>query len=76
MPEKTASKRFSTKKCPECLTPLPLSAQRCTACNNRVGPVNSIGIAKKPVDWIAYLMAIVAVGAFCGFMWFLYHHHN
>ena len=61
-----------TKRCPECFTNLPVDADRCTSCNQKVGKVTESGLAERPVDWMSYISAIIAVGAFCYFMWWLF----
>ena len=61
-----------TKRCPECFTNLPVDADRCTSCNQKVGKVTDSGLAERPTDWMSYIMAIIAVGAFCYFMWWLF----
>lgn len=53
--------RLVSKKCPWCMVYLPLDAKVCHACQKRVGPVDRMGMAKKPVDVKAYVMAAVAV---------------
>jgi hypothetical protein len=55
--------RFSTKKCWECFTHLPLNATVCNVCKKKVGKVNKFGIAEKPTDWKAYVI--------CGFAFLL-----
>lgn len=62
-------KTFSTKKCYECLTHIPLAATVCNVCKSKVGEVDRNGIAKKPIDWKAYLGFIVAAGLLAGFIW-------
>lgn len=68
-PRESSGKRFSTKKCYECLTHLPLQAKVCTACKARVGPADRNGIAKKPVDWRSYAVFAVALAVLVGFIW-------
>jgi len=52
---------FSTKKCWECFTHLPLNAAVCNVCKKKVGKVNRYGIAEKPTDWKAYIIAGFAI---------------
>jgi len=66
------SRGFSTKKCPYCFTYLPLYATRCDGCHKRVGAVNRLGFAAKPVDWMGYLSAIVAIAGFGVFIWWAF----
>lgn len=63
---------FSTKKCPWCFTHLALDAVRCDACHKRVGEVDKLGFAKKPVDWAGYFVAAVAIAGFCLFIWWAF----
>jgi phage FluMu protein Com len=72
MADEQIKTRYVSKKCPECLTPMPLNANRCTACNQRLGEINKIGIAKRPVDWLSYVYAIAAVGALGYFTYWLF----
>ena len=62
-------KIFSTKKCYECFEHLALDAVECPSCKSRVGPVDRNGIAKKPVDWISYVIFVVAFAALVLFVW-------
>jgi hypothetical protein len=65
-------KSYRTKRCPNCNTNLAVTAIRCDGCGRTVGEVNEHGIAKKPFDWKGYLMAVIAVGAFCVFVWWAF----
>ena len=60
--DRTASqeKVHISKKCPECYHYLPLEARRCDACGARVGKVDKYGSARRPTDWKAYLICILA----------------
>jgi hypothetical protein len=61
-----------TKKCPECYAHLPLQARVCTVCQAKVGQVNKLGFAGKPVDWKGYLLAVVSIAGFAIFMWWAF----
>jgi hypothetical protein len=63
---------YTTKKCPNCYTYLPLRARACISCHKRVGDVDKLGFAQKPFDWRAYLLAAVAMAAFVIFMWWAF----
>jgi hypothetical protein len=63
---------YTTKKCPHCYTYLPLHASVCTSCHKRVGDVDKLGFAQKPLDWRAYLLAAVTMAAFVIFMWWAF----
>jgi predicted nucleic acid-binding Zn-ribbon protein len=58
----------ATKKCPYCSSYVKLNADRCDACNRRIGPANAYGIAKKPVNIMSYMVAIVAVAGLAAYM--------
>lgn len=61
--------RFTTKKCYECLTHLPLDATVCYACKAKVGKVDRNGIAEKPTDIKAYVIAAAAFVVLVVFLW-------
>ena len=50
---------FSTKKCYECFTHLPLDAEVCPSCKKKVGKANKIGVAEKPTDWKGYFICLL-----------------
>ena len=60
---------YMTKKCPHCYVYLTLSASECYVCKAKVGDVDSIGFAEKPVNWLGYVVAGVAILVFVVFMW-------
>ncbi len=63
---------YTTKKCPFCYAHLPLDAQACSACKNKVGDVDKLGFAVKPIDWRAYLVAAVFTVGFAFFIWWAF----
>ena len=67
-----ANEEFTTKKCPECFTYLPLEVEKCSSCGIRVGPVNKFGMASKPFNWGAYLACIVAWLALGIYVWWAF----
>ncbi|MGD8542817.1 MAG: hypothetical protein PVI39_11045 [Desulfobacteraceae bacterium] len=67
-----SSVHFTMKKCPECLTELPLEATRCEACRRKVGPVTAYGHAKKPIDWKAYGLCLLAWSALGIYVWWAF----
>jgi hypothetical protein len=70
-PKKNAPVAHAIKRCPYCQTYLKPHVTRCDSCNRRVGPPDRHGTAKKPIDWRAYLSAILAVGVLCfAIYWF------
>jgi len=62
---------FSTKKCPYCSTHLIPSAQVCTYCKKKVGPMNKHGIADKPTNWKAYTACFMTWGGLFFYFWVL-----
>jgi hypothetical protein len=60
---------YTTKKCPDCYTYLPLTADKCTTCKAKVGEVDKLGFASKPTDWRGYLIAAVSIAVFAVFVW-------
>ena len=67
--QNTDSIQFTTKKCYECFTHLPLNATVCNVCKKKVGKVNRHGIAEKPTDWKAYAVAAIALSFLIAFFW-------
>lgn len=68
-PEKKSSKSSLTKKCPACYTYLPLDADRCHACNVRVGAIDKLGFAAKVVNHRSYLIAAFFAVVFIAVLW-------
>jgi RNA polymerase subunit RPABC4/transcription elongation factor Spt4 len=65
----------SSKKCPECMTYIPVDAKICPMCKKRVGKVKESGMAKKAVDWKSYIMLVISWGAFFFYMWWAFFRH-
>jgi len=63
---------YTTKKCPFCYEHLPLDAQSCTACKNKVGNVDKLGFAQKPIDWWGYIVDAAFGSGFTLFMWWAF----
>ena len=72
MAEPTRRKKYDTKRCPECFTHLPVHVTVCTSCNQKVGEPDGTGMTKKPVDWLSYITALLAVGALGFFVWYFF----
>jgi hypothetical protein len=51
---------------------MPLGAQKCTACKSKVGDVDQLGFAEKPIDWWGYLVAGVFMAGFAVFTWWAF----
>jgi hypothetical protein len=63
---------YTTKKCPFCYVHLPLDSQACTACKSKVGDVDKLGFAEKPIDRWGYLIAAVFMAGFAFFTWWAF----
>jgi hypothetical protein len=70
--EKPKKNIYTTKKCPFCYVYMPLGAIQCPACKRKVGKIDKLGFATKPVDWRAYLYSLLAIVAFIVFMWWAF----
>jgi len=62
----------STKVCPYCSTKIRANDTQCFSCKNKVGPPNRYGIAKKPVNWIGNIMAVLSGGGFIYYLYWLF----
>lgn len=67
-----ASDSVRYKRCPECFTKLPLRAQKCHACNQKVGEADKFGLAKKPFNWVGYGTALILWIVFGFFFWWAF----
>ena len=63
------SPKFTTKKCWECFSYIPLDAKVCPECKKKVGKVLDTGMAEKPIDWMSYFYLIIS---WTGLAYFLY----
>jgi len=63
---------FTVKRCLDCGTYMKLEAERCPFCKHRVGGVDKNGIAKKPLDWKAYVISILVWIGFSYYMWWAF----
>jgi hypothetical protein len=64
---------YSTKKCPECLTQIKLEETRCPNCNARVSEMDEkTGMAKRPFNWSAYGVSLLAWIALAVFIWVVF----
>ena len=61
-----------TKKCPECLSYIPLNAEVCDMCNHKVGEVLHYGMAKKRIDWKSYIICFLSWLAFGLYIWWAF----
>ncbi len=63
---------YSSKRCPNCATELPLRMTVCLECKQKLGEVDRYGIAKKPTDWKAYTICIIAWTVFIGYVYWAF----
>lgn len=59
----------TTKRCPYCFTPLKLSATHCIECKEKVGPIDDLGLAKKPPNYKAYAAALLWIAVLGIYIW-------
>lgn len=62
----------ATKRCPECYAYVSLRTFQCPECKTKLGDVDSHGMAKRTVNWPAYLSAILAVFGFGIYIWWAF----
>ena len=63
---------FTFKRCPYCFTSLSLDADVCIGCHKRVCEVDRYGLAKRPVNYLGYLAAVMWVVIFIVYIWFAF----
>ena len=63
---------YHAKKCPECMTYIPVDANVCPMCKKRVGKNTESGMARKAFDWKAYLGFVLALAAFVFYIWWAF----
>jgi hypothetical protein len=69
----TGNKRnIDSKKCPECLVYLARDDKVCFSCGTKVKEADSMGIAKRYVNWKAYLYSLVTAVAFGLYVWWAF----
>ncbi|HPA14936.1 MAG TPA: hypothetical protein PKV75_06660 [Desulfobacterales bacterium] len=69
---KNESGSFASKRCPECFTQLPLDTEICTSCGMKIGKVDKYGLAKKPVDWLSYVLCLLSWVGLAVFVWWAF----
>ena len=69
---KNKSLAYATKRCPECYAYVSLRVTRCPSCKSRLGEVDSHGMAKRTVNWTAYLSAFFAVLVLGTYIWWAF----
>ena len=63
---------YRSKRCAYCSTQLPLDATVCTECKQKVGKVDALGRAKKPINWMAYIICVITWAIFIGYLWWAF----
>ena len=72
MVEKENKNKYSVKLCYNCGTPLSMNAGKCYSCSHKVGEADRHGKARRPTDWIAYVVCIVAWAVFFAYIWWAF----
>jgi len=57
------------KRCPECLTKIPIEIAKCPSCGQKLGEPDKYGLGKKPFNWSGYLTTIILWVALIYFIW-------
>ena len=65
-----------TKKCPYCFTKIKRTETKCVYCHKKIGPPDEHGMAQKPIDWFANIMALGGGGALLYFLYWLFFIEN
>jgi uncharacterized paraquat-inducible protein A len=63
---------YATKRCPECSIYVSLETTKCPKCKTKLGEVDKYGMAKRTIDWTAYLISLLAFLAFAIYMWWAF----
>lgn len=64
------SQPFSSyKRCPYCYTLLRPDATHCIDCKKKVGKMDKFGLAKKPLNWRAYMAALLWTVMLAMYIW-------
>lgn len=69
---KGAKKPYLKKLCPECGTYLPVNSEECYNCGKKVGHVDELGMAKRPIDWKTNIYCIVLWLLFGFYIWWAF----
>ncbi|RTZ95950.1 MAG: hypothetical protein DSY90_11995 [Deltaproteobacteria bacterium] len=65
-------RQVDSKKCPECLVYLAPDARECFSCGTRVREADAMGIARRRVNWKAYLYSVVTAAIFGLYLWWAF----
>ncbi len=60
---------YTFKRCPYCYTHLKLAADHCVECRKKVGPVDKLGLARKPFNTKAYTAALLWIALIALYIW-------
>ena len=63
---------YSIKICHNCGTPLAIYSEECYSCHKKVGEVDKHGKAKKPTDWMSYVICVISWAAFFGYIYWAF----
>ena len=61
-----------SKKCPHCYTHIPLKAETCPSCKNKVGLIDDHGMATRRIDWMSYIICFLAWLTLGLYIWFAF----
>lgn len=61
-----------TKKCPYCSVTIKINDTECFSCHKKVGAINEHGIAEKPINWKANILAVISCSAFIYYVIWLF----
>jgi hypothetical protein len=62
----------STKRCPECFIALQIDAKTCYSCNAKIGKGTVDGRARKPIDWLSYIVSLTLFFIFFIYIWWAF----
>lgn len=51
---------YASKKCPECYNYVDLKEQVCPTCKTRLGDIGKHGMARRLINWKAYVISVIA----------------
>jgi hypothetical protein len=72
MDEQDKKNLYSVKVCYNCATPLASDATECYSCQHKVGKVDRQGKARRPTDWLAYIVCIISWAFFFAYVWWAF----
>jgi len=63
---------ISYKRCPECFSKMPHRAKTCHECGQKLLEADKFGLAKKPINWSGYTIALALWVVFGYFLWWAF----